>query len=121
MADLVKYSMLINLTVIIMQSCVLIIQINRWNEVVGSIFSIIVALIGHMAAFLGEPKERSIASFYAILLVSDILFQVVNMILLISVQWVMIQYCLYSDIYNYGGILCYDWLHFGKQIDILRG
>lgn len=118
MSNLVKYVMIINLVILVIQICVIGLQINRWNEVVGAIFSIMVSISGHIAAFLGETNERWFSSFYVMILILDAIFQLVNMILLICLQWVVIQFCLYSnvslDISYYGGIACYDWLHFGK-------
>lgn len=113
-----KSVMAINLAVVILQFCVLGFQISRWNEIVGAIFSIVVCLVGYLPASFGERREKWFICFYAFLLGSDLLFQTVNMILLINFQWVVIQFCIHLnvsvDISDYGGVSCNDWWHFGK-------
>lgn len=110
--------MAINLGVIILQFCVLGFEIYRWNEIVGSIFSIVISFLGYLPATIGESKEGWFMGFYALLLIVDFTFQLVNMILLICFQWVVIQYCIHLnvsvDISDYGGVACNDWWHFGK-------
>lgn len=118
MASLIKSVMAISLAVIIIQVCVLGFNIYRWNEIIGAIFSIVVSIVGYLPAAIGESKERWFMSFYAFLLIVDLIFQLVNMILLICFQWVVIQYCIHLnvsvDISEYGGVSCNDWWHFGK-------
>lgn len=118
MGTLIKTIMAINLAVIILQFCVLGFQIYRWNEIVGSIFSIVVSFIGYLPSSLGESREKWFIGFYAFLLMTDLLFQATNMILLINFQWVVIQFCIHLnvsvDISDYGGVSCNDWWHFGK-------
>lgn len=114
--------MSINLAVIILQFCVLGFQIYRWNEIVGSIFSIVICFLGFLPTLCGEKHERWFIGFYAILLLLDLLFQTINMLLLINFQWVVIQYCIHLnvsvDISDYGGVACNDWWHFGEyQLD----
>lgn len=110
--------MAINLAVIILQTCVLGFQINRWNEIIGAVFSIVISFVGYLPSALEADHEKWFACFYGILLVSDLIFQSVNMILLICFQWVVIQYCIHLnvsvDISDYGGVACSDWWHFGK-------
>lgn len=117
MSSLIKCGMAINLAVIVLQACVLGFQINRWNEIVGALFSVVVSLIGYLPSVFQE-NERWFVCFYGILLVSDLIFQLVNIILLICFQWVVIQYCIYNnvaiDVSNIGGVACSDWWHFGK-------
>lgn len=118
MSALTKSVIAINLAAIILQFCVLGFEIYRWNEIVGSIFSIVISILGYLPAALGESKERWFIGLYAILLTSDFIFQLVNMILLICFQWVVIQYCIHLnvsvDISEYGGVACNDWWHFGE-------
>lgn len=118
MGYLIKSVMAINFAVIILQICVLGFEIYRWNEIVGSVFSIVVAFLGYLPSTFGENKERWFIGVYALLLVVDMIFQLVNMILLICFQWVVIQYCIHLnvsvDISDYGGVACNDWWHFGK-------
>lgn len=110
--------MFINLAVIILQFCALGFQIYRWNEIIGSIFSVVVSFTGYLPTSLGETKESWFIGCYAALLSLDLVFQLVNMILLICFQWVVIQYCIHLnvsvDIAVYGGVACNDWWHFGK-------
>lgn len=123
MAAFVRYIMAINLVVIVGQFCVLGFQIHRWNEIVGAIFSIVVSALGHLPAAFGEDREQWFVAFCAFLLVADLLFQTVNIILLISLQWVVVQFCInlnFSvDVSEYGEVVCYDWRHFGEySIDV---
>lgn len=117
MANLVKIVMLINVVIIIIQLCALCFQINRLNEIIGSIFSIVISLMGFFPGSFGEV-ERWFLVLYALMLATDLIFQLINMILLICLQWVAVQYCLNMnvsiDISYYGGIACYDWWHFGE-------
>lgn len=107
-----------NLAVVLLQFCILGFQIHRWNEIIGSIFSIVISFIGYLPTSLGEKRERWFTGFYALLLIADLVFQLVNMILLICFQWVVIQFCIHLnvsvDISDYGGVACNDWWHFGK-------
>lgn len=118
MASLVKSMMAIGLAIIVLQICVLGFQIYRWNEIIGAIFSIVIALMGFFPALVGEMKSRWFYTMYTLLLSADLIFQVVNMILLICFQWVVIQYCIHLnvsvDISDYGGVACNDWWHFGE-------
>lgn len=118
MGKLFKCVMAINIAVIVLQFCVLGFEIYRWNEIVGSVFSIVISFLGYLPSGIGESKERWFITFYAILLVGDLIFQLVNMILLICFQWVVIQYCIHLnvsvDISEYGGVACNDWWHFGE-------
>ena len=113
-----KTIMAINLAVIILQFCALGFQIHRWNEIIGSIYSVVISFVGCLPSGIGQGSERWFLGLYAFLLVSDMLFQTVNMILLINFQWVVIQYCIHLnasiDISYYGGVSCSDWWHFGK-------
>lgn len=122
MGALVKSVMAINLAVIVLQFCVLGFQIYRWNEIVGSIFSIVVAFVGYLPASIGESREQWFVAFYGLLLLADLIFQLVNMILLICFQWVVIQFCIHLnvsvDISDYGGVACNDWWHFGKFLPL---
>lgn len=117
MAGLFKSVMAINLAIVILQICVLAFGIYRWNEVVGSIFSIVVSFLGYLPKAIGESRERWFLGFSAFLMGIDFVFQTVNMILLICFQWVVIQYCIHLnvsvDISEYGGVACNDWWHFG--------
>lgn len=116
----IRYIMAINWVVTVLQFCVLGFQIHRWNEIIGAIFSIVVSLLAHLPAAFGEEREQWFVVFYAFLLVTDLLFQTVNMILLISLQWVVVQFCInlnFSvDVSEYGGVVCHDWRHFGKYM-----
>jgi len=118
MSKFIKSVLAINLAVIVLQFCLLGFEIYRWNEIVGSIFSIVVSLLGYVPAGIGETKERWFMGLYSFLLFSDLIFQLVNMILLIRFQWIVIQFCIHSnvsvDITDYGGVSCNDWWHFGK-------
>lgn len=118
MGAAVKIIMVLSLACIILQACVLGFQINRWNEIVGSIFSIVVSLMGYSPKSFGREREQWFVCLYAFLLVFDLTFQLINMILLICFQWVVIQYCIHLnvsvDISDYGGVACNDWWHFGK-------
>lgn len=118
MAKSFKCVMFTNLAVIVLQFCVLVFDIYRWNEIIGSIFSIVVSFTGYIPTSFGESKERWFVILYAILLSADLVFQLVNMILLIRFQWVVIQYCIHLnvsvDISIYGGVACNDWWHFGE-------
>ena len=118
MSGLIKCGMAINLAIIILQTCVLGFQINRWNEIVGAVFSIVISFVGYLPSAFGENREKWFVCFYGILLVSDLIFQLVNMILLICFQWVVIQFCIHLnvsvDISDYGGVACSDWWHFGE-------
>lgn len=117
MAGLFKSVMAMNLAIIILQICVLAFGIYRWNEIVGSIFSIVVSFLGYMPKGIGENRERWFLGLSAFLMIADFVFQIVNMILLICFQWVIIQYCIHYnvsvDISEYGGVACNDWWHFG--------
>lgn len=114
MSSLIKCGIAINLAVIVLQTFVLGFQIDRWNELVGAVFSIVVSFLG----YLPTNGEKWFIYFYGILLVADLIFQLVNIVLLICLQWVVIQFCINLnitiDISNYGGIACSDWWHFGK-------
>lgn len=118
MGKLIKSVMAINLATIVLQFCVLGFEIYRWNEIVGAIFSLVISFIGYAPASFGENKVRWFVGFYSILLTADLIFQLVNMILLICFQWVVIQYCIHLnvsvDISEYGGVACNDWWHFGE-------
>jgi hypothetical protein len=118
MNTLIKCGMFISLAVIVLQTCVLGFQINRWNEIVGSIFSIVISFLGYLPSTFGKDREKWFIFFYGVLLVSDLVFQLINMILLICFQWVVIQFCIHLnvsvDISDYGGVACSDWWHFGK-------
>lgn len=111
MGSLIKYVMFMNLAIIILQFCVLGFGIYRWNEIVGAVFSIVISFIGYY-------RERWFIGLYAFLLTVDLIFQLVNMILLICFQWVVIQFCIHLnvsvDISDYGGVACNDWWHFGE-------
>lgn len=118
MGKLIKCVMATNLAVIVLQACVLGFQIYRWNEIVGSVFSIVISFLGYLPTSIGESRERWFIAFYAFLLLVDLVFQLVNMILLICLQWVVIQFCIHLnvsvDISDYGGVACNDWWHFGR-------
>lgn len=120
MALLMKYVFALNLAVIILQFCVLGFQIYRWNEIIGSIVSILISLIGYIpAVFGGRGKESGwFLGTYVLLLTADLVFQSVNVIRLIYFQWIVIQYCIHLnvsvDISEYEGVACNDWWHFGK-------
>lgn len=123
MGALIKIIMAISLACIILQACVLGFQIDRWNEIVGSIFSIVVSFIGYIPTSFGRERERWFICFYAFMLIFDFTFQLINMILLICFQWVVIQYCIHLnvsvDISEYGGVACNDWWHFGKFLEMI--
>lgn len=122
MGTLVKCVMAINLAAIVLQICALGFQIYRWNEIIGSVSSIVISFLGYLPASIGENKERWFIIFYTFLLTADLIFQLVNMILLICFQWVVIQYCIHLnvsvDISDYGGVACNDWWHFGEYRSI---
>lgn len=118
MANLRKAVSFINIATILMQICVLFLQINRWNEVFGAIFCIVISMIFLFIGHLSDSRERWFNTCCSIIFGADIVFQLINMILLICLQWVVVQYCLYNnytlDIAYYGGVACFDWSQFGK-------
>lgn len=113
-----KSIMATNLAIIVLQFCILGFQIHRWNEIIGSVFSIVICFIGYLPVVFGEKRERWFIGLYIVLLIIDLVFQLVNMILLICFQWVVIQFCIHLnvsvDISDYGGVACNDWWHFGE-------
>lgn len=110
--------MFMSLAVIILQFCVLGFNIYRWNEIIGSLFSIVISLINFISLCFKNDEQQWFTVLFLILVIADLVFQLVNMILLICFQWVVIQYCIHLnvsvDISEYGGIACNDWWHFGK-------
>lgn len=113
-----KYVKGFSLVIILLQLGVLGFNVNRWNEIVGALFSIIISIIVYLPALIQESREKWFMAFYGLLLLVDFSFQLINMILLICFQWVVIQYCIYLnvsvDISEYGGVSCNDWWRFGK-------
>lgn len=117
MGSLAKSSAFLNLAVIILQICSLAFQIGRKNELVGSIVSVAIALLGFLPQLMGAARKRWALAVYLVLLFCDFVLQLVNDMLLIYFQWVVIQYCIHLnvsvDISEYAGIACNDWWHFG--------
>lgn len=110
----------ISLSIIVLQICVIFFQINRWNEIYGAIFSICLSI--SLLFPFGEFKERWLPTLCALIFGLDIVIQLINLILIICLQWAVIQYCLYSnytiDIAYYGGVACYDWWQYGKFLSL---
>lgn len=113
-----KILFFMSLGVIILQICVLGFNIYRWNEIVGSTFSIVISLMNFISLCLESDEQQWFLILFLTLVIVDLVIQLVNMILLICFQWVVIQYCIHLnvsvDISDYGGVSCNDWWRFGK-------
>lgn len=108
-----KFVKAANIAAIILQFCVLGFQIYRWNEIVGSSFSILVSFASFAPL---DAQEKWFLLIYSGLIAIDFTFQLVNMIVLICFQWVVIQFCINLNVAVElpAGVSCSDWWHFGK-------
>lgn len=115
--QILKVALAINATVGIIQVIVIFIQIDRWNELIGAIFSLAISLLPLYPKLVNDLSSQVwFIYLHVSVVLIDSVFICINLVLAICLIWSMDASCLENNrtVYLPFGVSCAEWRKFGK-------